>query len=212
MYRRIAVLASLGVMAAMFLGSSTANAVSVTCVFSGLAGNLTPGIPDAVPDILGGSPQAVDTGTYEYEGQATCAGDRWIPSAPNNAYIVSNGVYDNILCGTGWASDQSGASTTVTQVVGGSDQLWGVGYEISFAAGVGPLLIGHGQESVNPFRSGRVIGNYVGAGAVQITPGANPPNSTNVGAWLNNLQTRNNCISHQQTDTFEVMGAFSLVG
>jgi hypothetical protein len=237
MYRRIAVLASLAVVAAMFVGSSTANASHETgnggvCVFTGLAGGLSPQIESIQSDI-GNPPDPIDAitsierGSYQFGGDATCAG-RVGPRvfAPNptvsltNARITSNGFYDNILCGTGFAHDHTGANTNVavtsgvvvdTSTVpptvnpnGSGPAITGVGYEIPFVAGNGALLIGlpaplnnlsaavTGTGAHHPHPG--VSGGYVGAGYVHIQPRA-----------------PGNCVT-TDVSAFDVAGAFVAVG
>jgi hypothetical protein len=256
MYRRIAVVASLAVLAAMFVGSSTASASHATgnggvCVFTGLAGGLNPPIQNALEDL--GVPDNIDVlgaldierGSYNFSGGATCVGKVGTkvfapipdpqPDDPlnglQNVTITSNGFYDNIICGTGFAHDQPGTNTNVTrtsglmvdvgtvpptiETSGTGPTITGVGYEILFVAGNGPLLIGlpaplnnlsaavtgTGAHHAHP----GVSGGYVGAGAVHITPGdrlsTDPLNPTNP----------DNCIN-LDTDTFEVAGGFVAVG
>jgi len=214
MLRRIAVLASLAVVGAMFVGGTTANAAvgdAGVCVFTGLAGGLTPGIQDISND-----PGLIDVeqGNYTFATTggtaqvATCAGVFGGAPQVQNVSITSNGKYDNILCGTGFAHDLSGANTHVTAP--GID-ITNAGYEIPFVAGVGPLVIGPG-----PSLAGLVTGvlpkdpvdadnhahpaktsDWLGAGLVQITPG------TSVGLG------QDNCVSNDgRTDAFQVKGFF----
>ena len=88
---------------------------------------------------------------------------------------------DSVLCGTGVAHDVDGDQTTVF----GGD---GLGYEIPFIAGVGPLLIGPTGAPSIAWLSGTgahfdptdpdpedaihapVSGDYTGLGVMQITP------------------------------------------
>ena len=246
MYRRIAVLASLAVMATMFVGSSTANAAlgdGGVCVFEGLAGNLNPAIQVAVEDITAGDPLDIEQGSYNFNGDATCVGKVgatvFAPSQafPQNVSIVSNGHYDNIICGTGMAHDLNGAGTTVTAKpgsTGGGASITGVGYEIPFVAGNGPTLIGTGVPGVPSLSAlvgdvlggvtgkegtphgphGIVTGGYAGAGFVHITPGdrSNAPAQPAIDP--------DNCVERGTSDTdgdggvdtFEVAGAFVAVG
>jgi hypothetical protein len=201
MYRRMAVLASLAVMATMFVGSSTASAASgdtFACVFTGVAGNLVDnqngaaGIPSIQKDLTNpayqtaADPRDIEVGTYNYSGEATCAGTingLTLTSAPNNADIVSAGVYNNELCGTGWALDDGQPSqTTVTADVvtppGGRTTADNIGYEIRFLGGNGPLEIGDKAASGAPNHTGSISSDYTGSGAVHIQPkGGNCANS-----------------------------------
>ena len=146
MLRRIGVLASLAVVAAMFAGvpSAQAQTTAGVCVFTGLAGGLTP-IPNITADV--GTPD-IERGTYSFStaggGTAACAGvfagaPDVVTTEDGTLGIDSDGYYDNIYCGTGWAHDLNGSDTTVRVR---ATTLNTVGYEIPFVAGVGPLIIG----------------------------------------------------------------------
>jgi hypothetical protein len=233
MYRRIAVLASLAVMAAMFVGSSTANAAlgdGGVCVFDGLAGGLTPAIQDTVNDVTGGNPLSIERGGYTFNGDATCVGTVggtvFAPTAgPDNVDLSSVGNYDNIVCGTGTAHDHDGDLTSVTAVsgTGVGASIRNVGYEIPFVGGNGPLLIGLGTNISGAVHDlGAVTGhegpahahaptsgNFAGVGAVHITPGDRrdpvaPADSDNCIA--------DNGDGDGGTNTFEVAGAFIAAG
>ena len=219
MLRRIGVLMSLAVVAVMFAGVSSAQASghtgdSAVCVFTGLAGNLSPAIPPG-PQVPPPS-----RGTYNFNGAATCAGTfSGSPYGPSPATITSDGEYYNIQCGTGWAQDvvtpagQEGAGITTIDVSGtnaaGQDipPVTEAKYEIPFTAGNGPIKIGTGQRTQNPFDNGAygpdpVAGpfngdpintdHWTGSGFVHITPS----NATSGG-----------CVS-QPVSSFEVAGSF----
>ena len=197
MLRRIAVLASLATVGAMFVGGSSAQAAlgdNLTCVFTGVSGTLADdtnpanGIPGAaqdfgfdpanpgVPTDLGPD---VETGTYNFSGSANCAG-RIGPTTvtPNpsptgsNATISSAGTYENDICGTGWANDPSGGGTSVdVTTIAGGPEVTNIGYEVRFTAGAGALNIG--GKSTKPATAGNnLVGNYIGVGAVSILPQA----------------------------------------
>lgn len=199
MLRRIGVLASLAVVAAMFAGVPTASAThnAGVCVFTGVAGNLTDeggsgGIPNAIPDALDTNPLDIEQGKYTYNssdgGTAICAGEfgGQAPVIANPATISSTGSYDNIVCGTGFAHDIDGSQTQITAGVG-SIPAGSAGYQIPFVGGVGPLLIGpngapnlaglvpgvtnHTDTTGADATHGAVSSQYVGAGVVQISPG-----------------------------------------
>ena len=114
--------------------------------------------------------------------------------------IDSAGLYDNILCGTGFAHDLDGSDTTVegTSLVGPSVDADSIsigrgelGHEIAFVAGVGALRIGapgdnghhwlssvaprHGDKSDPDEWHDRISSEYTGTGIVQIAPGSDPP-------------------------------------
>ena len=203
MLRRIGVLASLAVVAAMFAGVSTAQAqvppTAGVCIFTGLSGQLQPGIENAVPDV-NDLLVDVERGTYNFGGSGTCAGLLNGVPTTGSFPITSAGSYDNIVCGTGFAHDLDGSGTTLAAL--GVDANNPAGYEIPFVAGNGPLLIGPedkpalagatdvlggvtGVEGTHPADGkagtgtsslhGDVRSNYVGAGAVNIIPGTNGP-------------------------------------
>ena len=211
MLRRIAVLMSLAVVAVMFAGVSSAQASGTTgdsavCEFAGPA-DVTPPIPPGptVPQLKV---------LYHFRGDATCAGTfMGEPYGPSPATITSFGEYYNIQCGTGWAQDATdpeGSSGGTTIDVSGTNQagqdippVTEVKYEIPFMAGNGPLLIGHGQKTFNPFDNGpynppfdgdpRLTDHWRGGGAVHITP----VNAASGG-----------CVT-QPVSTFDVDGSFN---
>ena len=225
MLRRIGVLASLAVVAAMFAGVSTASAqlppTAGVCIFDGLSGQLQPGIDNIAKDLS----LDIDRGTYSFTGDGTCAG--LLNGVPTSGSfpIASNGNYDNILCGTGFAHDLDGGGTTLAAL--GVSPTNPAGYEIPFVAGIGPLLIGpegkpalagatdilggvtgvqgtHLADGAGGGLHGSVVSNYVGAGLVSIVPGtAQPPDPPN-----------ENCIEPSppdpdgDTDQFAVNGFF----
>ena len=218
MLRRIGVLASLAVIAAMFAGGSSAQAATAgVCVFEGLAGNLNPGIQDAVPDVLSApvGPLDYEQGTYHYGGDTgVCAGVfNNAPQVSPATSITSDGEYDNILCGTGFAHDVDGSGT----VISGNGISIGpnaAGYQIPFVGGVGPLLIGPngapnlsrvaGAPDTGTAEDGNISSSYVGAGLVQITPGNDADAPT----------ARDNCLLSPdgKTDSFQVKGFFVAAG
>jgi len=211
MRRRVGVLASLLVVAAMFAGVSTAQAQTEVCVFEGVA-VLDPGIQNISDDLGDPDPFDIEQGEYIFDGE--CAG--------TGVEIHSDGYYDNILCGSGFAHDLDGSGTAVG-VLGG----WG--YEILFAGGVGALFIGPAgrdplvnqlsgdlgipdgdHQDVDPPEDdpdnadhvhGPVESGFTGHGAVWITPGDGsvPPS-----------EDPDNCISSDDgtTDQFRVAGYF----
>jgi hypothetical protein len=246
MLKRIGVLTSLAVVAVMFAGVSSAQAATAgVCVFSGLAGELTP-IQNAQPDLedLGQpgnplpAPLDFEQGGYKYghsnPGGATCGGvlngNLVVPSLGNGT-ITSDGYYDNIICGTGFAHDIDGSDT---HLIGAGNDITGVGYQIPFVAGVGPLLIADGAPNL----AGLLAPNhgaganddethadasttdpntgltYTGAGLVQITPGAGTPTPQSI-----QDPTHDNCVNHgavvngdTTTDEFEVKGFLIAAG
>jgi hypothetical protein len=179
MLRRIGVLASLAVVAAMFAGTSSASAAAGdagVCVFTGVSGTLTPSIPGIQADIsdIATNPLTVvdiEQGGYNFQGtNVLCAGVfNGTPVTPlDPVTLTSAGDYANILCGTGWASDLDGSGTTLASP--GIGTVSNVGYQIPFVAGNGPLVIGAGVSTAPPTLGDPITGDYVGAGAVHITP------------------------------------------
>ena len=231
MLRRIGVLASLAVVAAMFAGTSSAQATAGVCVFEGLAGTLEPDIPPISADL---SPD-FEQGAYEYTGStAACAGEfGGEPEVSAEVQIDSAGLYDNILCGTGFAHDVDGSDTTVegTSLVGppvdanGEDTIsigpGEAGYEIAFVAGVGALRIGAPGDDGHPSLSAvapahppadpmvsdpdedhdSITSDYTGAGIVQISPGTGPETAVD-----------QNCLVNDPVSAFQVAGFFVATG
>jgi len=225
MLRRIGLPASLAVVAAMFAGTSSASAQDTAgvCVFEGLAGTLT---PDIEP-ILTNPSLNFEQGAYGYTGDtAACAGVfDGQPEVSAEVQIDSAGLYDNILCGTGFAHDVDGSDTTVegTSLVGppvdpdGADTIsigpGEAGYEIAFVAGVGALRIGAPGQSLSAVapvhddgsdpdeRHDPITSNYTGAGIVQIAPGTGPETALS-----------QNCIAADPVQAFQVAGFFVATG
>ena len=167
MLRRIGILASLAVVAAMFAGVQSAQAQTAgVCVFSGLAGGLTP-IPNITADT---ATPSIERGTYSFStaggGTAACAGQfegqRGVATTANGSLTIdSEGYYDNIYCGTGWAHDLNGNGTFVRIGTGTIPPSTGAtitdaGFEIPFVAGVGPLLIGPDDAPATAAASGLI--------------------------------------------------------
>jgi hypothetical protein len=166
----------------------------------------TPGIENLAND----PPLDVDRGSYSFSTgggagglQAVCAGlFAGEPELDTDANIESDGFYDSIICGTGFAHDLDGDNTivfgtseSVPPVLDATTySLGNAGYEIPFVAGNGPLLIGpdgkpalsglsqniasdmnaptHGPDGVGGGMHGAVDSSYTGVGAVHITPRA----------------------------------------
>ena len=220
MLRRIGVLASLAVMATMFAGVQSASAQTAgVCVFEGLAGTLSPALPNAIPDVQDGNILDIEQGSYVYSGNtAVCAGVfDGAPQAAADVNITSNGYYDNLICGTGFAHDLDGSGTTVNSPSAGIS-VSGAGYQIPFVAGIGPILIGpsgapalaglvaggHAGASGADANHGAVSSAYTGAGLVQITPG----NDADVGPQRDNCITPAAAGNDGNTGSFQVKGFF----
>lgn len=170
MLRRIGVLASLAVVAAVFAGVPSAQATNhpavgdgAVCIFGGLSGSLDStatgtgdGIPNIIPDLQSplGVLHDVEHGSYEFHTveDANCVVKLGNTVTPvDDAKIDSDGYYDNIACGTGFAHDLDSSGTWVRSASLGiafgtdpdnSEHSDPAGYEIPFAGGVGPLLVG----------------------------------------------------------------------
>lgn len=200
MLRRIGVVTSLAVTATMFAGVTSAQAQAgdefAVCVFDGLSGQLDPPL-EQPPGSMG------QHGSYSFTGDANCAareadGDVLAPDADGaNVTITSNGEYDNVVCGSGWAYDLGGdTTTTVTPDDPAFATIQGVGYEIMFAGGTGPMRIGQGAATAPSAGGQELAGDYVGAGVVNILPDTAPPD---VGC------------ANAPVDQFIVTGAFAAV-
>lgn len=222
MVRRIGVIASSAVLAGMAIGSAPAQAqTDAVCVFEGLVGTVTPSIPNALPDALDGNPLDWEQGSYSFSGTAACAG-AWAGSfeVEPTFRINSQGYYDNLICGTGFAHDGDGSSTTMSS---GRVTLSGIGHQIDFVNGHGELYIGptgapsHARAAGAPNHVGAtgsdafhgpISSAYVGRGDVEITPGrdSDPP------------AARDNCMTSAgtppggdgNTGSFEVKGHFGI--
>ena len=238
-HRTLGSLFVIGVICAIGATAPAAGAAAgdvVYCTFEGLAGNLTPAIPNVGRDAADGNPFDIEQGSYNFNGDGTCAGKLGAtvfgPSQafPQNASIVSNGLYDNIVCGSGAAHDQAGTGTTIVMKpgsVGGGVAFANVGYEIIFWEGDGRLLIGSGTNYSGQIGDGMgsatgkkgpphshhpVAGSWAGSGHVHITPGdrsnapAQPPNDPDNCGEDGTVDTDGD----GGTDTFEAAGAFSM--
>ena len=218
MFRRVAVVLALTTLCALG-GAGIAQAqTGLTCVFDGLSGQLTPGIPNIVAD----AGLDVERGAYNFSStggpfSTVCGGIVFgVPVAAVNASITSSGFYDNILCGQkGFAHDLDGNSTTIT--LAGFAQLTNIGYDIQFkGGGHGDLQIGpdgaasragasellpadpaaptHPADGVGGGMHGAIDSSYTGEGEVRITPVA-----------------PGNCVT-TSVSAFEVSGSFTLTG
>jgi hypothetical protein len=248
MLRRIGVLTSLAVVAVMFAGVSSAQAQTAgVCVFTGLSGTLkagdgthTPannenhGIENIQADVSRGLAGSfgldVERGSYQFSTGAPAAADcvgllNGVPTVALDTTITSNGFYDNIVCGTGFAHDLDSSGTTFAALnVGPNAGQDDAGYEIPFVAGNGPLLIGpdgkpplaaltellpadnieggaHGVHAADSnggtAMHGNVVSDFVGTGAVHIAAVA-----------PDNCGTANDEGTLNDTDSFEVTGFF----
>jgi hypothetical protein len=177
--RVLAGLVAAGALAAALIGSTSAQAVGndhSSCVLQGVTGSLTPPIP---PPPAGNG----QTGTYTFNGSATCAvvdADGEGATGPAATTITSTGKYSNIACGTGFVG---GSDTTFTGPAGNPEfpvtttPAGALDYEINFAGGSGPLLAAQGQTLAgNPF--GPMTGSFkdgdgetlTATGNIHITP------------------------------------------
>jgi hypothetical protein len=175
MHRRILAVLPLGaVLVAMFAASPAQAANAGACQFQGSTTSLD---TIAAPPGLGGS------GSYKFAGPATCA----INGGVHTGTISSNGgMYGNIVCGTGTATD------TATLSLDSGATVYSAHYTIVFVAGTGTLVI-------DSF-SGPGVSTGAGGGAVNITP-ANPDGTTDPMG----------CSTHA-VSKFNVVGAFAAGG
>jgi hypothetical protein len=139
--------------ASLAAAPSASAAASVECAFSGLAGNITPG----VRAVLGPNGPTGGSGTYEFNGRATCTGvdhdgtviRPTVGADTTNATIASNGSFVNTVCGTGTASGNTdtravgttGPGTYVNFDDGAVQDITQVTYNIQFVSGVGAISI-----------------------------------------------------------------------
>jgi hypothetical protein len=229
----------------MFAGVSSAQAQTAgVCIFDGLSGKLDDGHGHGIQNAQFDASIDIERGSYSFATgggvgaiEAVCAGVfAGEPEVDINAEISSNGFYDNIICGTGFAHDLDGSGT----VIGGTTEsvppvldsntisISGAGYEIPFVAGNGPLLIGpNGKpalaaltEQNPPFAPDTHAPTHGPDGA----PGTGPPSGmhgdvvsafTGVGAVHITPRAPDNCVNaaaeadgFNDTDEFLVSGFF----
>lgn len=176
MVRRIGVLASVAVTAAMFVGVTSAQADpsgTVACLFRGLSGQLDQPVPDGLDGIL-------LKGTYDLSANGDCAGALGgtpiVPEgdADGNVTIRSSGHYDNLVCSSGWWWDISSSTAPTTTITANDDptiQIADIDYEIFFVSRNGVLRVGAGPWIAPWARpNGNLGGHWVGGGMVHITP------------------------------------------
>lgn len=106
------------------------------CEFSGLAGNISPGV------MLQGGGGRYDFSTPPGSTGTNCTSSA-DPGAPAPSSIVSNGSFTNIVCGTGTARSQAADSTTIDHRNNGSSagDIKDATYTIEFTAATGRLDI-----------------------------------------------------------------------
>lgn len=175
MLRRIGVLASVAVTAAMFVGVTSAQADpsgGVSCLFRGMSVQVSSPI----------GPPPADIGlsySFAFSGPGDCAGvvggQVLIPEgdADGNVGIASSGDYNNVVCSTGWMWDSSTSanpSTTITPNADLTARIADFDYEIFFVAGHGHMRIGGGPWTAPGAGPGMLGGDWVGDGHVQFVP------------------------------------------
>jgi hypothetical protein len=142
--KRFLMLALAAVAAAAFMVPASASAAgSGHCSFTGLAGNIDPGVM-----LTGGQ------GEYEFATQDPNTTKCSLGTgAPVNSAIVSKGNFVNTVCGTGLAYSGHGNQmatpdvTTIDSPVGGTVEITGASYSIDFRAAQGALNILTVRES-----------------------------------------------------------------
>ena len=164
-----------------FGASSAFAADQATCAFTGLAGNLTPPIPAAANDP--GGPTTIETGTYHFEGSATCVKVDTDIEDPtfSGVYavtITSDGDYANRVCGTGTAHGRNLSDTVVSSPSPGWEGPVLATYDITFTSGAGAMTVNKVQNSERTSTT-----PVAGGGFVQIVPADGNCATTNVGAF-----------------------------
>lgn len=204
--RRIPTLA-LGLLGAFAVAAPAANAdntrAQLTCALGpGVVVTTWSGAETAQEDLLWGGAWDplrlldVDSGTFDFQGPATCAGADVVgPSgssafAPTQVTIRGTGTFDNLICGTGTAN-------LTGSLIGGD-------YDLSVAAGL-TFVAGAGKLTVTNL-GGRIGPNYVargeGTGYAQIVP------TGRTGPPVNRELPAVACATATAT-SFEVLGGFA---
>lgn len=175
--KRFLMLALAAMAAAAFVVPASASAAgNGSCVFSGLAGNIAPGVM-----LMGGS------GEYDFGGTGQCVLSG-VP-APNSS-IRSTGDFNNIVCGTGEAFsrdnhsgpghpvlnpvDSSDDRTTIDDPASAGVEIQNASYHISFKATQGELDI-HTIDDETP--AGDEAESLPHNGHIAIVPAAGSCNS-----------------------------------
>lgn len=156
-------------LATPLIAAPSADADVTSCATQGGVGPVTPGAQSILTD-LGSNPTAWigdtdngvtyanpgwEDGVYEYHDQTSqCltvdtngpADDGAIDTGIYSAAVDSTGAYDNTVCGTMlWKDRGPGDFTTVDlspiQALGPGEDIVDATYEITFAAGAGPMQI-----------------------------------------------------------------------
>ena len=130
--KRFHVLSLAAVAAAMLAVPAGASADTGTCVFQGLAGQITPGVM-----LVGGA------GTYTFSTPPGSAATQcsYNNGAPAASKIVSAGRFANIICGTGSADGDPETATKIDQGNNGTNEISSAAYHIDFRGTQGTLDI-----------------------------------------------------------------------
>ena len=186
--KRFLVLA-LAALAASFVVVPSASADSATCVFDGVAGNISPVIPPA--------PTTGGEGTYTFNGGADCQYVDTTGAGANTEYattaaIASSGEFQNNICSTGWAFSNWGlppddadlvGNTTVNFANANATDVTSLSYQIRFTGGNGTIF---------NIRNVNGSATSAGTGNVQILPSAG-----------------SSCTGPPGVSSFDVLGGFS---
>ncbi|HEX2105695.1 MAG TPA: hypothetical protein VHF51_18730 [Solirubrobacteraceae bacterium] len=180
---------------AMALPASASAANEAACAFTGVAGNISPGV-----QFQGGN------GRYDFESGAVGTQCNYNNQGWQNSKIKSSGGFDNVQCGTGSARSPHptyGGTTTVDYGANGSNEVTSASYRIDFQDAQGRLKIssinGSAEDSTGPKDP---TDNQEIDGHVSIVPTADPNNPTTCtppGTILNGGVTQ-----------FQVVGAFTV--
>jgi hypothetical protein len=133
---------ALGVLSVLAVAAPAAQAqatmAELGCVLSpgGVTG--TAGVDDIVGDVGDpGGPLDTDTGTFDFDGTAACAGTDVGGSPavvlPGTYTIAADGTYENLLCGTGTANGAATLNGGLTSIQ--------ASFGVRFVAGVGKMWI-----------------------------------------------------------------------
>jgi hypothetical protein len=169
--KRFLMLALAAMAAAAFVVPASASAAQGSCAFTGLAGNIQPGVM-----LVGGA------GEYEFSGTGQCVLNG--VAAPN-AQILSRGDFRNDICGTGIAFsndpghppvDASDDTTTIDDPSTPGTDITSASYHIDFRATQGTLEV-HKINGVNETQSPN------GHVAITPAPGESCTDTTGVNAF-----------------------------
>jgi hypothetical protein len=195
MSRKRLIFLALGALSALAVAAPAAQADTMgvaACVLTPGQVTGTAGVDNIVGDVGDpGGPLDTDDGTFDFDGNATCAGaDAAGPAvvAPGTYTIAADGTYQNLLCGTGTAN-----GTALLSGTGGNTTAIESTFGLTFAAGTGKLSIVVTGGVVQVGASTETVQGGEGTGAINIVP--------------NPQAAGGNCVTTDVTSFF-VNGAF----